>query len=279
MKIDGATIAIEPRSIGECIDLAVRFTGTYWRPIARLTAWFAGPACLATYWIAGHVDSGLWIGLFLFYVMTPFLGAAIVAGAGHRTFGDPFTVRDTFRILFARPVRLAFYLLQVRLLTVMAAIACFVPAILPAVYWGFFPEILLLEESRGGRLFGRSADLMRGVFIDLAARYLLIIAFSLCVAATLFTMLDLVARVGLGMPILSERISTDFLVDELPALMVHDPKVVTLFCASLWLVYPVARLAWFICYLDNRIRKEAWDVELEFRIEAERILPQEDAAA
>jgi hypothetical protein len=38
-----------------------------------------------------------------------------------------------------------------------------------------------------------------------------------------------------------------------------------------WLVYPLARLAWFFCYLDARIRREGWDVEIAFRVEARRI--------
>jgi hypothetical protein len=49
--------------------------------------------------------------------------------------------------------------------------------------------------------------------------------------------------------------------------------VVSALSATAWLVYPLARLAWFFCYLDARIRKEGWDVELAFRIEAGRLQP------
>jgi hypothetical protein len=53
--------------------------------------------------------------------------------------------------------------------------------------------------------------------------------------------------------------------------MFFDPLVVSALSATAWLVYPLARLAWFFCYLDARIRKEGWDVELAFRIEAGRL--------
>ena len=34
---------------------------------------------------------------------------------------------------------------------------------------------------------------------------------------------------------------------------------------------PVIRLAWFFCYLDQRIRNECWDLQLQFRAEAARL--------
>lgn len=51
----------------------------------------------------------------------------------------------------------------------------------------------------------------------------------------------------------------------------YDPKVVTVLMGVLWLVYPLARMAWFFCYLDQRIRNECWDVELDFRRDARRL--------
>ena len=40
---------------------------------------------------------------------------------------------------------------------------------------------------------------------------------------------------------------------------------------TIWLPYPVIRLAWFFCYLDQRIRNECWDLQLQFRAEAARL--------
>jgi hypothetical protein len=33
----------------------------------------------------------------------------------------------------------------------------------------------------------------------------------------------------------------------------------------------VIRLAWFFCYLDQRIRNECWDLQLQYRAEAARL--------
>jgi hypothetical protein len=55
-------------------------------------------------------------------------------------------------------------------------------------------------------------------------------------------------------------------------LLAYDPLLVGALSATWWLVYPLARLAWFFCYLDLRVRKEGWDVEIELRVEARRLL-------
>jgi len=49
--------------------------------------------------------------------------------------------------------------------------------------------------------------------------------------------------------------------------------VVTLQIA-MWLTYPIIRLAWFFCYLDQRIRNECWDLDLQCRVEAVRLEEQ-----
>jgi hypothetical protein len=36
-------------------------------------------------------------------------------------------------------------------------------------------------------------------------------------------------------------------------------------------VYPIARFAWFFCYIDLRVRGDFWDLELRFEKEVERL--------
>jgi hypothetical protein len=271
MKLDGATIAIEPRPIGACIDLSVLLAGHYWRQLLGLTLWFAVPSCALTYWLASFLDAALWCGLLLFFGISPFLGAAIVIGIGHRAFGDPFTVMATLRAMLPHFVRLGCLLLLVRIAVGVMGLMCLVPAVFPAAYYGFVTEIFLLEQTWGNKLMRRNAELMRGVFFDLALRFVLIVLFFGCLAIALFALLDLALRTFLGVQVLAERVTMEFFIEDLSYLLFHDPRVVTLLCCSLWLVYPLGRLAWFLCYLDDRIRKEAWDVELDFRIEAQRL--------
>ena len=52
-----------------------------------------------------------------------------------------------------------------------------------------------------------------------------------------------------------------------------DPVVVTAVLAVALLVYPIGRLAWFFCYIDVRVRRDCWDMELQMLQEAERLEP------
>ena len=50
-----------------------------------------------------------------------------------------------------------------------------------------------------------------------------------------------------------------------------DPIVVTAALAVALLVYPIGRLAWFFCYIDVRVRRDCWDMELQILQAAERL--------
>jgi len=271
MKLDGATIAIEPRSVGACVDLAVLFMGAHAVQVNGLTLIFGTPVCLLTYVLVDQFGAGLGTGLLLFFGGTPFLAAAVVAGAGHRVFGDPFTVWGTLRILASQFFRLVCTLLLAQIVIAASSLLCLFPTVPLSVRYGFLPELLLLEQSRGLGFERRISDLMRGTFFDLLLRFLVIIGFYLCAVLSLFTLIDLTSGIVFSTPILFNRISSGFFFDDVEYLVMHDPLVVTTICATMWLAYPLARLAWFFCYLDTRIRKEAWDVELDFRIEAQRL--------
>jgi hypothetical protein len=45
-------------------------------------------------------------------------------------------------------------------------------------------------------------------------------------------------------------------------LLARDPLVLAALTATALLVYPINRLAWFFCYIDIRVRKDCWDLEL-----------------
>lgn len=82
----------------------------------------------------------------------------------------------------------------------------------------------------------------------------------------------LLATFQFGVPILSGRVSSwAHFENELMTLMTADPRVGMVLVAVMWFVYPVTRLAWMFRYLNTRIQKEGWDIELSFRVEARRL--------
>jgi hypothetical protein len=139
-----------------------------------------------------------------------------------------------------------------------------------ATRYGFLPELVILEQLRGRRIEKRIGEIMRHTFWSATGRYVVIGLFATAVFISVFTVIDLGSGVLLGIPIFFGRLSSLF-GEEVFYVMFFDPLVVSTLSATAWLVYPLARLAWFFCYIDARIRKEGWDVELSFRIEAQKL--------
>jgi hypothetical protein len=272
MKIDQARLAIEPRSVDACIDLATLFYRTHAIRILGLTLVFGGPVTLVAYWLTAETDTGwLWSGA-LFFFLSPFLGAALVAGAGHWVFGDPFTITGALKVFFKPIWSLLYTLVLTRVAIAITLFLCWgLPSIPLATRYGYLPEVILLEQLGGSRIGKRHGELVRHAFWDAMIRYTAIACFAAAASLSVFTLIDIGSGILLGFPILIGRASSVFYIEEISNLLLYDPLVVATVSATLWLVYPLARLAWFFCYLDARIRKEGWDVELAFRIEARRL--------
>jgi len=272
MNLEGVSLAIEPRSVGASIDLATLFYRTHTWKFLGLSLVFGGPATLLGYWLTSAGGMGwFWTGL-IFFFASPFLGATVVAGAGHRVFGDPFTVARALQVTARHAGSLLYLLLLSRLVIGMLAVFCWGLPLLPlAARYGFLSEVVLLEQLRGRRVNRRIGELMRHTFWEAMGRCMAIFFFALAIFLSVFTLVDIGSGFFFGFPILLGKLSSHFFFDDLVGLAFLDPLVVATASGTAWLAYPLARLAWFFCYLDARIRKEGWDVELAFRVEAERL--------
>lgn len=269
MKLEDATLSIERRSAAECIDLACVFWRRHAGGMLALAAAFGIPACLFVYLL----EANLFWALVIFYGLSPFLGATVVGSSGPRVFGDPFSARTGLRSVGRNLPSILNSIVLTRIAISFWSAILVAPGLVAGVRYGFIAEVLLLEGLRGSRLVRRVRDLPSGVYSELAARLLATMAFFACAAVTIFVLLDLSSGILFGLPILIGRLSFDGwdTVGAAFDLLASDPVAVTALSAVLWLAYPLARMAWFFSYLDVRIRKEGWDVELDFRIEARRL--------
>lgn len=280
MRLDGAIFSIEQRPVGGCIDLAVVFLREHFLAVLRLVACFAVPSVLLTWWLISELEWTTMSCLFLFALASPFCGAALVAAAGRRVFGERFSTRTGLRLVLKRLWALMILLVAVRLLTIGGLFVLLLPGYLIATRYGFLAEVLLLELCPLRKYEVRLNDLLQGTFWNLVGRLVMVLAFFSVAVVSLFLFIDLTSSTLFSWPILSGRVSSLAYLDrELRTLLTVDPRVGTVLVAVLWLIYPVARLAWMFCYLDVRILKEGWDVELNFRIEARRLQESLEATA
>ena len=272
MKLEDAAVGIERRPVSACIDLAVLFARGHAPQVLILAAAFGGPACLAV----GLAGMNLAGSLLLFFFLSPFLGAALVAASGRRVFGESFSAAAGLRAVGRRLPALIAYTLFSRIAIALFSPCAIIPGLLFATRYGFIAEVLLLEDLRGGRFRHRVVELPAKTFNELAGRLAGIIAFTACAALSIFTLIDISSGVLFGLPVLLGRLPSPLkdpgeTLRAAMDLLVSDPTAVLVLTAVLWLLCPIARIAWFLCYLDVRIRKECWDVELDFRVEARRL--------
>jgi hypothetical protein len=271
LRLEEATLAFEPRSVGTSIDLAILFYRRHAAKLLALSVLFGAVPVALGGLRAASGDGWLWAAV-LFFFGSPFLGAAVVAGAGHHVFGDEFTLRNALVHFRQRLPGLLVVLPLARAIFGALGIMCWGLAWVPlASRYGFLSEVMLLEQLRGLRIGKRLEEILKNAFVEACGRYFAIASFALLVSVTLFLFLDLSSQFLFGVPILVAKVSWAVAFEDVKNLLSYDPLPVVAFASVLWLVYPLARLAWFFCYLDARIRKEGWDVEIAFRVEARRI--------
>jgi hypothetical protein len=271
VRLEDATLALEPRTVGAAIDLAILFYRRHAAKLLALSVLFgAGPVAIAGF-RATRGDGWLWAVL-LFFFGSAFLGAAVVAGAGHHVFGEEFTLRNTLRHLGRRAGSLLLWLPLARVVLGAVGVMCWGLLWVPvAARYGFLSEVLILEQLRGMRIGRRLEEILKSTHLEACGRYFAIASFAFLVSTVLFLFLDLGSQLLFGVPIFLAKVSWAVAYEDVMNLLSYDPLLVVALASTWWLVYPLARLAWFFCYLDARIRREGWDVEIAFRVEARRI--------
>ena len=272
MQLDGALFTIERRTTGGCIDLAIAFFREHMATIVGLTAYFAIPCCAFLWWVTVQTESGLFYCMAIFACISPLLGGALAVGCGQRVFGDSLTVGGCLAKLWKH----AFVLLFV---SIMVRIACFFlffflvfPAALVANRYGFAAEMLYLEQVTWSKADRRIGVLTKSYFFDLLVRMCVITFFYAITVLSLFAIADTIGTLLLGTPVFFARFTfgPDWFA-EVWDFIWTDPLIAVVLHAAMWLAYPICRLAWLFCYLDLRIRREGWDIDLDCRIEAQRL--------
>jgi hypothetical protein len=291
MRLDRHTLPLVERESAQLVDLALRIYRTDFAPIVGLTAIIAIPSIILTAALAHVADDGMLAGLTIFYLLSPLVGTWITAGMGPRVFGADFTAFETLRDHGRSCLAVSARLIVPRLL--VGAIGLWIFAEKPGALVFYVPvavlvtrsgilvrEVSLLEGLRGARRRKRIRELRRGSHGRRISRSWLNDQLVMsAVAAVLFIAVDAVATLVFSTPILAEQVG-EFLVTEGETGLIeslrfalYDPTVVVTAISILWIVYPAERLAAFLAYLDARIRREGWDLDLEIRLEAERLEP------
>jgi hypothetical protein len=148
-----------------------------------------------------------------------------------------------------------------------------------AVRSGFFAEQSVLSRLDRHLHDRRTNELLKGEIGDLFQRSAGLVVFCGLLWFVLLVTVDFASARLLGIPILWGRVTVDTsylggFMESVPYLMDFlwsDPVVVTAALACALYAYVIGRLAWFFCYIDVRVRRDCWDMELAILQEARRL--------
>jgi len=235
------------------------------------------------YLMVDRFESTVVLAAIVFFVATSPLGVMITVGAAPSAFGEPFTIRGMRARLGWGLAALLLRGLALRCLVALGLCLFVFPGWYLAIRNGFFAEQTALSNLAGHLHDRRTNELLKGEIGDLFARSAGICLFCALLWFVMLFTFDFASSHLLGLPILFERLKVDqaYLNEHDPfaglryfmKFIWSDPVLVTAALAVALLVYPVGRLAWFFCYIDARVRRDCWDMELQIIQEAERLEP------
>jgi hypothetical protein len=305
MRLERAAIALEPRPVGNCLDLAVVFAGRQPGKFLSLSACFAVPLIVAICSVARVGQAGLlWAVAFLSLASAP-LGVCLTAAATHAAFNEQWSLgqvlwngivvqwRTTVLAVVLRCVQTALPLLClmpvatidppiVGLFLILLAALCLTPGIALGVYAGFLSESSALKPFRRQTHDHRTQDLVHLEYTELLFRALTVWAFGAVLWGVLALTVDVAATLMLGVPLILGRIAEavrspwgEPQPDEVLAAFLQfcttDAAALATLAATALIVYAICRLAWFFTYVDLRIRRDCWDLEVALAEEARRL--------
>lgn len=269
MRLSDVQITIEPRSLHQCVDLAGAYLRVHWWRVYGCAALFAVPSVTAIVFLSAGSAWALGAQLLTFVFVSRFAGAVLVGCVGPNIFGAPLSVVAGLRVYAKRAIGLSASLVFTVFAVVLLLGFGFVPGLLIAAASPFVPEVALLERLSGRRARARQKSLISGEYTTVLVHLLYLLILGGFASLSLFFAIDALAGVVLETPVFVNRVVDYASVGAFWALF-SDGLVATTLAVCVWLVYPWLRIAWFFSYLDFRIRREGWDLELDLRREVQR---------
>jgi len=265
MQLDQTHITIRERTFVEILDLALQVLRVHWWPLVIALVAGTLPFALLNYYLIGdQVQSNvLWdesenyffVCLWLTVWEVPVATAPITLYLGQVTFNNRLDVNRLVRDYFSSLVQM--FLLQGVLRGILTIFI--ITLLLPYASWPYLNEIILLERNPlfGGKKSLTTRRRSRNLHNHSSGNLLTKWFTSMATAAVLCAALTIALAMLVG--ILQGKAVSQSIV------------MLVLFPLAVWIVAGYFAVVRFLSYLDMRIRREGWEVELSLRAEAQRL--------
>lgn len=278
MQFDNTRIAIRERDLLDVLDLSLQVIRAYIWP--WLIAGVAGalPFALLNWWLLHKLpmrsagpDRALYVCLMVLLVAweTPLAGAPLTAYFGKALFIERPSARQVIREIAGSLPQLIVFQLLLRGLFFLPAIwlgeawwlMIFV-AWIPFVSWPYLNEVILLERNPLARSRGRMSSWQRSQNLHEGTRGAQLGRWMMSLLLGGLLTASLAGLVWFLRGLFTNHWDYD---DSLWQFSVP---------VAMWIVAAFFTVARYLSYLDLRIRREGWEVELQIRAEGERLARQ-----
>jgi hypothetical protein len=190
-----------------------------------------------------------WGAILFSIVVTSAAHAATVIAVSHVYLDRPASILDSFAKVKGQIGGVIWLSISVGFLVGLACIALIVPGVLLAVRWSLAVPAKVLENKTTGEAMSRSSELSKGNRGRIFVIWILFVVLNICFSLLLQWPVKLAAGVGgiVGL----QHATIAWRVASLVATF-----------ASECLVGPLATIAFSLVYYDERVRKEAFDMQL-----------------
>jgi len=266
MQLDRTHIAIRERGLLEILDLALQVVRRHAGPLLLALLIGALPMALLNAWLLGDWADAeftddrssyyLWVMLLLVVWQIPLATAPMTIYLGQAMFDDKVNIVQLARGFWSSLPQLIFYQVIGR--------GFFVPLMftlaIPYAGWPYLNEIILLERNRMRRgRHARMTTFRRSQMFHGGSTGELFGAWMLGMVVGTVLVLSLWLSIIVVMPVLLGNWASMYV-----NYLVYLP-------VAIWCVMGLLAVVRFLSYLDQRIRREGWEVELAMRAEAMRM--------
>jgi hypothetical protein len=218
----------------------------------------------------------------LFFLVAGVLGSLVVSLTGLRIFGESSTLSNAYRHLGPHPW---WHLVQRcgwALLQLLGFCLFLFPGLILAYFRPFRTEARVLRNIQPGLHDSRTTKWMDKASSQLSGKWVALVGHGLLLWGALLLTLDFATTWLLGLPLLMGRLSVDpayandqgEILQTILRFLWSDPVVLVVELAVAQFVFVYLRIAWFLQYVDLRVRDDCWDVELKLRQEVEQLRPR-----
>lgn len=269
MQLDRNRIIIRERGLLDLLDLGLFVVRAYAGPLVIALVVGVLPAMVLNAWLLADVterelnepfpSAYLWWMLLLVIWETPLVTGLATLYLGEAVFTERPRVGSMVSLFVRSLPQLFVFQVVVRGLLIPMVLTWFVPF----AVWPYMNEVILLERNplwrhRAGQMttFRRSRALHGNSVGDLFGRWMATTAFGVMLFVALWVSMQLLVGILVGQ-------------------WEWDGLTYTLYYPlALWIVVGYFTVVRFLGYLDLRIRREGWEVELMMRAEGDRLSRQ-----